>query len=458
VYFASRAAYESNTTPIERAGVRWSRTNALPETALNEYFKGPGATERYTYRWIGIYNGFTGYSKLDVTDGVAHVYLTGSCTPDGKDFNIVDLINLNLKQLPEVDFVKIYDANGQTQNPNGRSDSEPLCLSDVYTPPPTFTPTPTQTPRPTPTRLYSLINVYFASRVRYEADLPPIERAGVRWSRSDSVYGTALNEFFKGPGATERYSYGWIGVYNGFTGYSKLEINNNVASVYLTGACTSEGKDFNITDLINLNLKQFPEIQYVKIYDQNGQTQNPNGQSDSEPFCLSEVFTPPPTPTRTATPTRTPTRTPIPTNTRAPTSTPQWTLVNVYFAHRYRYENNQPPFERAGVRWSRTNNILGTILDEYFKGPGATERYSYGWIALYNGFTGYDRFEVRDGVMHIYLTGTCDRASATYTIADLLMTNFKQFSEIQYVKIYDENGQTQNPDGLSDSIPACLQP
>ncbi|HSO13122.1 MAG TPA: hypothetical protein VLT51_12155, partial [Anaerolineales bacterium] len=92
------------------------------------------------------------------------------------------------------------------------------------------------------------------------------------------------------------------------------------------------------------------------------------------------------------------------------------------------------------------------------KGPGSSERYSYGWIALYNGFTGYDRYEVRDGVAHIYLKGTCDRAGATYTITDLLTLNLKQFPEIQFVKVYDENGTTQNPDGLSDSIPVCLQP
>jgi hypothetical protein len=129
----------------------------------------------------------------------------------------------------------------------------------------------------------------------------------------------------------------------------------------------------------------------------------------------------------------------------------------VYFVSRYRFENNLTPFESAGVRWARTNNLFGTVLDEYFKGPGAQER-SYGWIALYNGFTGYDRYDVRDGVMHIYLTGTCDRAGQTYTIADLLMLNLKQFSEIRFVKIYDENGNTQSPGGLSDSIPACLQP
>jgi hypothetical protein len=125
---------------------------------------------------------------------------------------------------------------------------------------------------------------------------------------------------------------------------------------------------------------------------------------------------------------------------------------------KFRYDNNLPPFERAGVRWARTNNIYGTLLDEYFKGPGATEKYSYGWIALYNGFTGYSKFELVNGVANIYLKGTCDRGNATYTIANLLTYNFKQFPEVKFVKIYDENGTTQDPTGLSDSIPACLQP
>ena len=103
----------------------------------------------------------------------------------------------------------------------------------------------------------------------------------------------------------------------------------------------------------------------------------------------------------------------------------------MYFVNKYRYENNLPLFEFAGVRWARTNDLVGTVLDEYFKGPGATERYSYGWIALYNGFTGYDRFELQNGVAHVYLKGTCNRAGATFTIADLLTDSLKQFSGIQ---------------------------
>ncbi|HXQ38097.1 MAG TPA: hypothetical protein VN843_29100, partial [Anaerolineales bacterium] len=96
--------------------------------------------------------------------------------------------------------------------------------------------------------------------------------------------------------------------------------------------------------------------------------------------------------------------------------------------------------------------------DEYFKGPGSTERFSFGWIALYNGFTGYSRLEIRDGVAHVFLEGSCMPDGRDSNIADLITLNLKQFPEIRFVKIYDENGVTQNPDGLSDSIPACLAP
>jgi murein DD-endopeptidase MepM/ murein hydrolase activator NlpD len=166
------------------------------------------------------------------------------------------------------------------------------------------------------------------------------------------------------------------------------------------------------------------------------------------------------TPTATRTPTRTPTitRTPTATRTKIPTATPTYTLIKVYFVNKFRYENNLPPFEVAGKRWVRSNMLPQSALNEYFKGPGSTERFSFGWIALYNGFTGYSRLEIRDGVAHVFLMGTCTPEGRDFTIANLIILNLKQFPEIQFVKIYDENGGTQNPDGLNDSIPACLQP
>ena len=64
--------------------------------------------------------------------------------------------------------------------------------------------------------------------------------------------------------------------------------------------------------------------------------------------------------------------------------------------NKFRYENNLPPFVVTGDRWARSNMLPQAALDEYFKGPGSTERFQFGWIALYNGFTGYSRLEIRD--------------------------------------------------------------
>ena len=150
------------------------------------------------------------------------------------------------------------------------------------------------------------------------------------------------------------------------------------------------------------------------------------------------------------------TRTPTPTRTLKPTVTPLYTIINVYFVDRARYEAGTPPYEVAGKRWSASSAVYNTVLTEYFRGPGQTER-SYGWIALYDGYTGFSKVDVAGGIARVYLTGTCDHSGAAYTIADLLRLNLKQFSAVQFVKIY-ENGETQSPDGPVDSIPACLGP
>jgi hypothetical protein len=133
-------------------------------------------------------------------------------------------------------------------------------------------------------------------------------------------------------------------------------------------------------------------------------------------------------------------------------------LANVYFVNKYRLDNNLPPFEAAGKRWVQSNNIFGSVLDEYFKGPGSTERFSYGWIAIYNGFTGYSKVEVLNGIARVYLTGTCEPSGSAYDIGDILTHNLKQFPEVQYVKIYDQVGVTKDPFGLTDSVPQCLMP
>ena len=129
---------------------------------------------------------------------------------------------------------------------------------------------------------------------------------------------SVLDEFFKGPSDVER-NRGLGMVLNGFTGYSRLVFANGGVQVYLAGNCQSNGTFYSIARLLMVNIKQFAEIQFVKIYDQFGNTREPAARVDSVPACLDPNFTPSPTPLPTSTlrpgfaitPTQRPDRNPI---------------------------------------------------------------------------------------------------------------------------------------------------
>jgi hypothetical protein len=141
-----------------------------------------------------------------------------------------------------------------------------------------------------------------------------------------------------------------------------------------------------------------------------------------------------------------------PTPTVRPTATPRYRLLNVYF-----YDRSLQL--AAGKRWAVSSaNLPKFVVDQYFKGPGYVEKYFYRWTAPLSGATGYSQLEVADGIARLYLTGACNSQGSTFTIAQPLMQSLKQFSEIQFVKVYDQNGETEIPDGPQDSIPACLEP
>jgi hypothetical protein len=184
----------------------------------------------------------------------------------------------------------------------------------------------------------------------------------------------------------------------------------------------------------------------------------------------------PPVPTNTAPPTATtiPTQTPKAATSTAeppsPTATPEpkpatplgtpnrVVDVSVYFTDIERYAAAEEPYEAAVSRTVvLTSTLPEAVIHAFFKGPTEEEQ-AQGLAAITSGFTGLDRLEIEKGVAHVYLKGDCSSMGATYTIAQPLMINLKQFDEIQYVKIYDEEGVTEEPEGQSDSIPWCLEP
>lgn len=132
--------------------------------------------------------------------------------------------------------------------------------------------------------------------------------------------------------------------------------------------------------------------------------------------------------------------------------------IQVYFTDNDRLLAGQLPYEVSVIRFAPSSkNVISAVLDEFFKGPGDVER-NQGFTVVNNGFTGYSKVEFLNGGVYVYLTGKCQSNGTFYTIARPLMSNLKQFPEIQFVKIYDQFGQTRQPAARVDSLPACLDP
>ena len=204
--------------------------------------------------------------------------------------------------------------------------STPVTVQDVSptasqtrTPRPTVTRTATSTPSrvPSPTRtpLFRAITIYFTDNERLIAGQLPYEVPVKRFvPTSKRLVNSVLDEFFEGPGDVER-NQGLALINNGFTGYKRVTFVNGGVYVYLDGSCMSNGTLYNITRTLMLSLKEIPDVQFVKIYDQFGYTREPAARVDSIPACLDPSFTPSvtPLPTSTLAIRVTPTRTPRPT-------------------------------------------------------------------------------------------------------------------------------------------------
>ncbi len=135
----------------------------------------------------------------------------------------------------------------------------------------------------------------------------------------------------------------------------------------------------------------------------------------------------------------------------------QTVIVQVWFLDDERMKTGEEPmFVPVERRVPKDAPVKGA-LDGLFAGPLEPEK-GRGLRFVASGATGYEGLRVEGGIAHVRLVGGCNSAGSTATIANELKPTLKQFEEIEFVKIYDPSGKTEEPEGRTDSIPFCLEP
>jgi hypothetical protein len=73
--------------------------------------------------------------------------------------------------------------------------------------------------------------------------------------------------------------------------------------------------------------------------------------------------------------------------------------------------------------------------------------------------TGFSSLTISSSkVARVRLASGADSHGSTLTIAAEIFPILEQFPTVRWVKIYDPDGHTEQPAGLSDSSPAGLEP
>jgi hypothetical protein len=128
VYFTNEARFAVGTEPYEDAVTRELPVGADPMRAvLDAFFAGPTDAE-FAAGLRLVSSGFTHVRKFTVENGIARIYLGGTCANNGAAYSVASLINKNLSQFPEVTAFKIYDENDSNLDPDSPMSSVPYCL------------------------------------------------------------------------------------------------------------------------------------------------------------------------------------------------------------------------------------------------------------------------------------------------------------------------------------------
>ena len=129
----------------------------------------------------------------------------------------------------------------------------------------------------------------------------------------------------------------------------------------------------------------------------------------------------------------------------------------VYFFNQPRFDANHEPFFTPVLRPVLPGTPATGVMDRLFAGPLPSET-SAGLRLLRSEATGFTGLRIANRVAKVQLVGGCNSRGSTVTIGGEILPTLRQFPTVSFVKIYDPAGNTENPTGRSDSIPACLEP
>jgi hypothetical protein len=136
-----------------------------------------------------------------------------------------------------------------------------------------------------------------------------------------------------------------------------------------------------------------------------------------------------------------------------------WYCGEVFFGDQQKIINGIDPPVTAVERRLTKPAVAGAALQALFQGPNEAEQ-EQGLIFVGSHATGFADLRVdQDKIAHVRLLGPISGdGSSVITIATEIMPTLRQFATVDWVKIYDEDGKTEQPDGPVDSIPEQLEP
>jgi hypothetical protein len=129
----------------------------------------------------------------------------------------------------------------------------------------------------------------------------------------------------------------------------------------------------------------------------------------------------------------------------------------VYFLNRANFSVGRGPYFTSVLRPVPVTTPATGLMDRLFAGPTPFEA-SRSLAFLASRATGFTGLSINDRVERVRLTGGCSSGGSTASIADEIGPTLKQLPTVRYVKIYDPAGHTEDPTGLTDSRPGCLEP